>query len=163
MTTDKLVTAVKGSGFSAEKIELGKKVHLSHFSDRGVVQKREFPPIEESAGLFPSGSIGEMRFVELLRTEGTIETAYRFGGFGTECMRLALGYEEFLIQLTPKAWDFSAALFAIETGFEVVMDPLGEQIDYSDWEVKPVNPLLICAPEHRERLLEALPRSIIGL
>jgi fructose-1,6-bisphosphatase/inositol monophosphatase family enzyme len=115
-------------------------------------------PLNECATLYFMGTGREATIVNHLKHSEVIDNGYRFGGFANDCSRLARGFEELLIQFSVKAWDFSASLFLEESGFETILDPLGERVSYSNWEVQHNNPLIACSPLHSERMIYEINR-----
>ena len=111
--------------------------------------------LRESAILFYSGKKGEMPLATYLRTQDIVDSVYRFGGFASDCTRLARGYEQGEIQFSLRPWDLSAALIAEEAGLSVVMDPLGTQTKLKDWRLRDTNPALLIAPGLEKELLKA--------
>lgn len=166
----RLVAAVYANIPTAQlfRAEAGNGVYVSDLSsepgqalNRRRLQRNGFPPLSESAVLFYTGKLGEMRIVEALRREAMIETAYRFGGFANDCSRLAQGFEDAMIQFYAKVWDFPAALFSAEAGLGVLCDPLGKAKKLSDWQVQMENPVLIAAEEHLSALLTFSRKALI--
>ncbi|MCB0338139.1 MAG: hypothetical protein KDD53_00980 [Bdellovibrionales bacterium] len=118
--------------------------------------KPQDKPLRECALLFYASSGEEMLTVRSLREKGKIETAYRFGGFANDCVRLAEGKEELLLQYKASAWDATATLFASEAGFEVLFDPKGSRARFMDWSIKQNNPVLIAPVELIDELIQEL-------
>ncbi len=118
------------------------------FSISGVVSERcRLPAIEpvemsQAALLFFAGKGGELDAVMKLRQQSSLENYYRFGGFGNDCMRLALNYEQVQIQYSVKAWDLPAALLQKSVGCQVLIDPFGESIEIADYRPRLENPLI---------------------
>ncbi|MBX7144062.1 MAG: hypothetical protein K1X79_06400 [Oligoflexia bacterium] len=121
-------------------------------NERRQLLRQSFPALRDSAVLFYTGELGEMRIVEALRRDGLIETAYRYGGFANDCARLALGYEDAIIQFYAKVWDFPAVLFTAEAGLSVSCNPLEENKLLHDWAVRMDNMVIISAEAQRTYL-----------
>ena len=81
---------------------------------------------------------------------------YRFGGFASDCARLAAGLDQIQIQFSVKPWDFSATLFSREVGLQIVCDPLGKRVMFDDWRIAPENPLISCPPLLVDELLKVI-------
>lgn len=97
--------------------------------------------ISQAGMLFFISRYGEAALVEFLRKNDAVENIYRFGGFASDCARLALGYEQIQLQFAVRPWDFSAVLLAAEAGCEVFCDPLGRRIPLKQWAIEPNNPI----------------------
>jgi len=96
--------------------------------------------LKQAGMLFFISPYGEAPVVEFLRRHHAVENIYRFGGFASDCARLAQGYEQIQLQFAVKPWDFSAVLLAAEAGCEVFGDPLGRRIRLKDWRLDSNNP-----------------------
>ena len=140
-----LFTAVQGEGVWIKLIS----------SDQTAVpplkQRQKLCPnipssLRECGVLFFPGSRGEVSIVERLRTRNVVENMYRFGGFASDCARLAFGHEQIQIQFSVKAWDFSASLFVREVGLQVICDPLNQRIPFDQWRISHENPVISCPP-----------------
>jgi fructose-1,6-bisphosphatase/inositol monophosphatase family enzyme len=108
--------------------------------------------------LFFISQFGEASVVEYLRKQNAIENIYRFGGFASDCARLAQGYEQIQIQFAVKPWDFAAVLLAAEAGCEVFCDPLKRRVPLKQWRIEHNNPVVTVASKGRTALFELLDR-----
>lgn len=104
------------------------------------------PELKQAGMLFFISQLGEAAIVEFLRKENAVENIYRFGGFASDCARLAQGYEQIHLQFTVKPWDFAAVLLAVEAGCEVFCDPLNRRVPFKEWRIEANNPVVTLAP-----------------
>ncbi len=102
--------------------------------------------LSQAGMLFFISRYGEAAVVEFLRMNSAVENIYRFGGFASDCARLALSYEQIQLQFAVKPWDFSAVLLAAEAGCEVFCDPLGRRTPLRQWNIEANNPIVTLAP-----------------
>ncbi len=149
-------TARKGNGVRRQVLDLAKGEAPKPFIDRERLCPRLPQSLRECGVLFFPGSRGEVPLVERLRKHNIVENMYRFGGFASDCARLAAGYEQIQIQFSVKPWDFSATLLAREIGLEVMCDPLGNPTPIDKWSIAPENPLISCPPALMDELLQKL-------
>lgn len=149
-----LYTASKGHG--VYRVEVEPSSPLPSLSSRERIRFSEEPTLLDCAALFYSGVRGELQAIEHLRKNNLIENAYRFGGFANDCVRVARGYEQIHVQFSVRPWDLPAALFESESGFDVIMDPLGERIPLSDWKIKSQNPMIAAPASVSSKLVEEL-------
>jgi fructose-1,6-bisphosphatase/inositol monophosphatase family enzyme len=133
-----LFTAVDGQGAS-----------VTTFGDTWNVVEAErkliVPPcsdLKQAGMLFFISQCGEAPVVEFLRRKNAVENIYRFGGFASDCARIAQGFEQIQLQCTVKPWDFAAVLLAFEAGCEIFCDPLNRRIPLKQWRIEPNNPIL---------------------
>lgn len=110
--------------------------------------------MSESALLFFPGTEAELKIVHQFRDRGLIENTYRFGGFASDCMRIAEDYEQVQLQQRVKAWDFSAVAVPAALGLDVTVDPLGARVPLGEWRVAGSNPVLVSHPERTAWILE---------
>ena len=148
-----LFSAMRGAGVSLVKLDPLAAVRPAAFEERTFLKAAAPSTLSESIVLFYPGPKGELRFLEYLKVRGLIENAYRFGGFANDCTRLAQGLEQIQVEFQPKAWDFSAALFNLEAGLEIVVDPAGEASPVQDWVVQYEAPILSAGPAVMPELL----------
>jgi fructose-1,6-bisphosphatase/inositol monophosphatase family enzyme len=151
-----IFTATSGGGTYRQVIDLRQKGSLKRVQDRELLTPRIPESLRECGVLFFPGAHGEVPLVAKLRTGNVVENMYRFGGFASDCARLAAGYEQIQIQFSVKAWDFSATLFAREVGLQILCDPLGKKIYFDDWKIALENPLISCPAGLFPGLLEAI-------
>ncbi len=137
-----LFTAVQGQGAFVtvfgdgwEVIQPKRKLRVQPCSDIG-----------QAGMLFFISRYGEAAVVEFLRQENAVENIYRFGGFASDCARLALGYEQIQLQFAVRPWDFSAVLLSAEAGCEVFCDPLVRRTPLKQWSIESNNPIVTFAP-----------------
>ncbi|MFN4894932.1 MAG: inositol monophosphatase family protein [Pseudomonadota bacterium] len=114
--------------------------------------------LKQAGMLFFISQFGEASVVEYLRKQNAIENIYRFGGFASDCARLAQGYEQIQIQFAVKPWDFAAVLLAAEAGCEVFCDPLKRRVPLKQWRIEHNNPVVTVASKGRTALFELLDR-----
>jgi fructose-1,6-bisphosphatase/inositol monophosphatase family enzyme len=112
--------------------------------------------------LYFMGQGREGPVVESLKLAGSVENAYRFGGFANDTVRLAQGFEDIQLQLSVKPWDFAATLFPQESGFKTIMDPFRNRIRYEDWVIAEENPVLVAPSGLMDELLDLIGRCLIG-
>jgi fructose-1,6-bisphosphatase/inositol monophosphatase family enzyme len=115
--------------------------------------------LKDCALIFFTGEGGEARIAQMLKQQGHIETAFRFGGFANDCSRLVDGCEEIQMQTTVRPWDFSAVLLTQEYGLETIVDPLGKPAPFPEWKLEINNPILT-APQNLISALHALIQAI---
>lgn len=151
-----LFSARKGFGVRREVLDLAGKQQPRKYSEREALKPVMPRSLRECGVLFFPGSHGEVPIVERLRTGNVVENMYRFGGFASDCARLAAGSEQIQIQFSVKPWDFSATLFTREVGLQIVCDPLGKATPIDRWEIAAENPLIACPPLLVEELLSAV-------
>lgn len=137
--------------------------HISIVPDL-LKRKRLKPKIDQSlsqcAVLFYPSTEGEGEIVDYLKARSLIEVPFRFGSFASDSTRLAQGFEQIQIQFKVKAWDSPALLFANETGFEIVFEPLGTAQRFSQWEVKVENPVVVAPPHLMDDLIGYMKASV---
>lgn len=105
----------------------------------------EHSSLKDAGMLFFISPLGEAGVVEFLRVHNAVENIYRFGGFASDCSRLAQGYEQVQLQFLVKPWDFPAVLLAAEAGCEVLCDPLDRRIPLEQWRLESNNPIVAIA------------------
>ena len=125
-------------------------------NDRRKLPNLPAVEMEQSALLFFAGKAGELDSVLKLRKHANLENYYRFGGFGNDCMRVALNLEQAQLQYSVKVWDLAAALLPGSVGAEVILDPLGSQVRIQDYKPQLENPLLISNSQIVSSLLEII-------
>jgi fructose-1,6-bisphosphatase/inositol monophosphatase family enzyme len=146
-----LFTAVSGQGCYASEPDLS--LQLGHqVISRRRLQVKELDSLSSAGMLFFISSQREARVVEHLKVRNAVENIYRFGGFASDCVRLAQGYEQVQLQFQVKPWDFSAVLLAQEAGVDVWVDPLGDRSPLSDWRIQDNNPIVSVVPGVRTEL-----------
>lgn len=148
-----LFSAYRGRGATMAKLDEQWRIPLNQ--ERPIIRAARMEKLSEAAATIYSGRLGEVEFVQYLNSNKLIDTFYRFGSFANDCTRLARGFEQLQIHLSPRAWDLPAALIAAEAGCSVIMDPFAGASDLSDWPVAMANPLIVVAPG-----LEAQIRAI---
>lgn len=151
-----LYLAVRGVGCFRRSFDELDNAAIASFLENPRYHKLVLSPpanLNECAVLFYPGASGELGVIGKLRQQDLIENAYRFGGFANDCCRLAEGSEQVQVQFSVKPWDLPAALFPLEAGLSVVMDPLGKRVPFSEWEIVPNNPLIICPEKFQKELL----------
>lgn len=153
-----LFTAVRGQGVRAVTLP-DPAVPPPRFQTRPRVRGSAASVLRESVMLYFMGQGREGPLVEALKLSGTVENAYRFGGFANDCVRLAQGLEDIQFQLSVKPWDFAATLFPHETGFTTIMDPLNRRVPYDQWDIAEENPVLVAPPGLVDELVAALDRA----
>jgi fructose-1,6-bisphosphatase/inositol monophosphatase family enzyme len=154
-----LFSARVGSGVRAISVHDQRSVEdMPHFSQRMALHVPESPKkLQEAVLLFHIGSRGEGAFLDSLRTQRTCLNYYRFGGFANDCIRLAQGKEDLLLQLSIKPWDLAAALFPLEIGYGVTLwTHLKGFVSLLDWDVQMENPLFIAPPHLKEEFGQLL-------
>ena len=151
-----LFTAIHGEGVRRQMLNLESEEPPLPFLQRQALTPAIPAKLRECGVLFFPGSRGEVPLVERLRTGNVVENMYRFGGFASDCARLAAGYEQIQIQFSVKAWDFPATLFAREVGLQILCDPKGTKTYFDEWKIALENPIISCPPALLEKLLKAL-------
>jgi myo-inositol-1(or 4)-monophosphatase len=128
---------------------LGQGTFVTTFSDDWTTvvseQKLLAAPcagLQQAGMLFFISHYGEASVVEFLRKSNAVENIYRFGGFASDCARLAQSFEQIQLQFAAKPWDFSAVLLAAEAGCEVFCDPLNRRVPLRQWRIEPNNPIV---------------------
>ncbi len=137
-----LFVAVAGEGI--------KVTELGDSGERNQPERSLLVPecrnLKEAGMLFFISQLGEAAVVEFMRKEHAIENIYRFGGFASDCARMAQGFEQIHLQFQVKPWDFSAVLLAAEAGCEVFCDPLKRRVPLQQWRIEANNPIVTIAP-----------------
>jgi myo-inositol-1(or 4)-monophosphatase len=153
-----LFTAVKGQG-----------TFVTTFGEDWAVVESERKLIapactdmKQAGMLFFISPYGEAPVVEFLRRHHAVENIYRFGGFASDCARLAQGYEQIQLQFVVKPWDFSAVLLSAEAGCEVFCDPLGRRTPLNDWRLESNNPIVTLPAGTSGAFFELLDRMKQG-
>jgi len=153
-----LYSAVRGQGvYCIADTELDQA--LPQLFSRPRLQAFQDLRLRDCAALFYTGQRGEMPLVQALRGADAIDTAYRFGGFASDCTRLTRGLEQIQIQFHLKPWDLSASLFPIEAGYAAIFDPLGAKVDYLDWQLAARNPILIAPKQALGEIMQFIQRN----
>lgn len=148
-----LFSAVRGRGTRRQRLNLVAGEKPLAFESRELLKPTLPQELRQCGVLFFPGARGEVPMVEKLRTGNVVENMYRFGGFASDCARLAAGLEQVQIQFSVKAWDFPATLLMREAGLQVVCDPCGTPAFFDDWKISLENPLITCPPLLVEELL----------
>jgi 3'-phosphoadenosine 5'-phosphosulfate (PAPS) 3'-phosphatase len=143
LPTRTLFTALLGEGAFMCHTDLPSFEDLTPLELRKRLKVEAPKSLSQSAVLFDGRCDSEARFVEYLKRENMIETAYHFGGFGNDCSRLAQDLEQVLIRPLSRAWDLPAVLLPLEAGLDVIMDPLGAWMNFEQWRISDHNPVLI--------------------
>ena len=143
-----LTSAIRGLGCYQILFKEGQNLSdlLPQLSTRKKLSVEKAGELSDGAILFHSFTGEELPLVSIMMKNKVVETAYRFGGFANDCQRLAQGLEQVQIQYTVKAWDFSATLFEVEAGLQVICDPINNPTPFEDWKVKPMNPVIAAHP-----------------
>ena len=153
----KLYTAVRGEGTYEVEVDFS---NLGALSTRRKLIPDGVEHLVNAGVLFYLGTLGEGKVMQLMRDTNAIENMYRFGGFASDCARLARGTEQVSVQFAVKPWDFTGALLSSEAGLNVYMDPLKRRVPLDAWRIEMNNPIIITHPSvERElfALLEKLP------
>lgn len=153
-----LFTAIRGQGVRAVLLP-NPALPAPRLQTRPVLRGSPATALRESVMLYFMGQGREGPLVESLKLSGTVENAYRFGGFANDCVRLAQGLEDIQFQLSVKPWDFAATLFPHETGFRTLMDPLNRRVAYDEWDIAEENPVLVAPPSLMDELLTIIDRA----
>jgi myo-inositol-1(or 4)-monophosphatase len=131
----------------------GQGVSVTEFGDNSEVTKparalvaRSCSDLKQAGMLFFISQLGEAAVVEFLRREHAVENIYRFGGFASDCARMAQGLEQIHLQFQVKPWDLSAVLLAAEAGCDVFCDPLNRRVPLKQWSIEANNPIVTIAP-----------------
>lgn len=154
----RLFTAVKGEGVYEVEIDFQ---DLSRMSERRKLVAAGVEKLVHAGVLFYLGTLGESSVMQLMRNENAIENMYRFGGFASDCSRLARGSEQVSVQFAVKPWDFTGVLLSSEAGLNVFLDPLKGRVPLGEWKIRMNNPVIITHPSVQNELfalLEKLPR-----
>lgn len=161
----RVTAAVFGNIVSGElyTAAVGKGTHVSSLGEREVVTRqlkiKEPPTLRDCGVLFYPGKRGELKLVEYLHINNLVDTFFRFGGFASDCTRLANGYEQILIQLSIKPWDAVAALFPVEAGATAIFDPEGGAYELAEWNLVDTNPVVICPKNIRGELVAIIKKA----
>ena len=151
-----IFTAMIGGGVYRQVLNLRENAALLPLEQRELLMPKIPQSLRECGVLFFPGAHGEVPLVAKLRTGNVVENMYRFGGFASDCARLAAGSEQIQIQFSVKAWDFPATLFAREVGLQILCDPMGKKIYFDDWKITLENPIITCPPNLFPGLLQAI-------
>jgi fructose-1,6-bisphosphatase/inositol monophosphatase family enzyme len=117
--------------------------------------------LTDSAMLFYISHYGEGSFLDMLKQQQVFANFYRFGGFANDCIRLATGREDLLMQLSIKPWDLAASLLPSELGFEVNLWNGSKFVELSDWDVQANNPLFIAPPHLKGEFSDLLEEFLL--
>jgi fructose-1,6-bisphosphatase/inositol monophosphatase family enzyme len=150
---NRLFTAVRGEGVYEVDIDLKDQ---SALATRRRLVATPCEKLEHAGVLFYLGTLGESKVMQLLRNENSIENMYRFGGFASDCARLARGTEQVSVQFSVKPWDFSGVLLCKEAGLQVYLDPLARKIPLEEWKIEMNNPCIIVQPSIEKELFSVL-------
>ena len=153
-----LYTAIAEVGTFSIRGEFEQLRSLASPLERKRLVQDEFPKLADSAMLFYTGK-EEMELLSHLKEHNYLETAYRFGSFANDSVRLAEGHEQIQLQFRVYPWDLAAVLFPLGAGYRAVLDPLGSAEELSQWEIKENNPVVIAAPEVMDALLGYLSEA----
>lgn len=128
---------------------VGQGAYVTTFGDNWKVIEAErqliapqCSDLKQAGMLFFISQFGEAPVVEFLRKKNAVENIYRFGGFASDCARIAQGYEQIQLQCSVKPWDFTAVLLAAEAGCEIFCDPLHRRVPLKQWRIESNNPIL---------------------
>lgn len=161
--TRTLFSAISGNGSYILEHDLRTCPPLPEIHTRRKLQINPQKDFSEAAVLFYPGVKGELRALEQLRRDHAVETAYRFGGFGNDCSRLAQDFEQASIQFLCKPWDFPALLLATEAGVVVRFPDLtkpGVWHTLETYQVLPENPMVTGHPALIDKLCAAVTETI---
>lgn len=147
-----LFTAIKGAGTWSLPIRPNET--LPSLQERKQLLVEAQGSLGQAAFLFFPGKGGELQLVEHLKGNHIIDNAYRFGGFASDCVRLACGREQIHFQSAVKPWDLSAALLESEAGLSVTIDPLGAACPLYDWVISANNPVFASVKAFHGQLLQ---------
>jgi fructose-1,6-bisphosphatase/inositol monophosphatase family enzyme len=152
----RIFTAIVTQGVRTAPVDLFSEAPISPFLSRSQLTPAMPESLRQCGVLFFPGARGEVPLVQSLRSKNIVENMYRFGGFASDTVRLAQGFEQIQIQFSVKAWDFSATLFTQETGYQTICDPLGRKVNIAEWKISAENPLISAPYLLTESLFEAL-------
>lgn len=157
-----LFTAIRGTGtFKCQQDLLScEDIKPLKLRRRLLLEKAE--DLTSSAVLFDGRALFSGQCAGSLKVQGIVETSYKFGGFANDCARLAQGFEQIMLNLIPKAWDFASTLLAAEAGLQVLVDPLGQAMDYQQWQIASLNPVLIAHGDVIDTLLKKIKKEAGG-
>jgi fructose-1,6-bisphosphatase/inositol monophosphatase family enzyme len=153
----RMYLAVRGEGTYVRTFDAA----LSNSSPWQRLAPQQCTSLSQAGMLFFISPLGEAKIVEHLRRENAIENIYRFGGFASDCTRIASGYEQIQLQFMVKPWDFSGVLIAAEAGSDVICDPLNRRVPLEQWRIEPNNPTLVLPRGLSEsffKILERMPQ-----
>lgn len=151
----RLYTAVKGEGTYEVEVDFS---DLSSLSKRRRLRADPVERLVHAGVLFYLGTLGEGRVMQLMRNENAIENMYRFGGFASDCARLARGSEQVSVQFAVKPWDFTGVLLSAEAGLNIYLDPLNQKIPLESWKIQMNNPIISTHPSIDTELFELLEK-----
>ena len=151
----RLYTAVKGEGTYEVDVDFS---DLSTLGNRRRLRSEPVERLVHAGVLFYLGTLGEGKVMQLMRNENAIENMYRFGGFASDCARLARGSEQVSVQFAVKPWDFSGVLLSAEAGLNIYLDPLGDKIPLDSWKIQMNNPIISTHPSIDRELFELLEK-----
>jgi myo-inositol-1(or 4)-monophosphatase len=151
----RLYTAVKGEGTYEAEVDFS---DLSSLQNRRRLRAEPIQRLEHAGVLFYLGTLGEGKVMQLMRNENAIENMYRFGGFASDCARLARGSEQASVQFAVKPWDFTGVLLSAEAGVNIYLDPLGQRVPLDRWKIKMNNPIISAQPSIEEELFSLLEK-----
>jgi fructose-1,6-bisphosphatase/inositol monophosphatase family enzyme len=149
----KIFTAVQGEGTYEAEVDFS---DLSKLSERRRLKAEGVERLVNAGVLFYLGTLGEGKVMQLMRDTNAIENMYRFGGFASDCARLARGTEQVSVQFAVKPWDFTGVLLSSEAGLNVYMDPLTRRTPLSQWKIERNNPVIITHPSVERELFALL-------
>lgn len=116
--TESLVwTATRGGGCTVTQLPaLSAASKITPIAARDRVMATTAPRLRECGVLFYPGRRGELDLLNKLRTRDLVDGCYRYGGFASDCTRIARAREHILLQFSLKPWDLVAGLIATEAG-----------------------------------------------
>jgi myo-inositol-1(or 4)-monophosphatase len=151
----RLYTAVKGEGTFEVDVDFS---DLTTLRNRKRLRAQPVERLVHAGVLFYLGTLGEGKVMQLMRNENAIENMYRFGGFASDCARLARGSEQVNVQFAVKPWDFTGVLLSAEAGLNIYLDPLQQKVPLNSWKIQMNNPLISTHPSIEQELFDLLEK-----
>jgi fructose-1,6-bisphosphatase/inositol monophosphatase family enzyme len=153
-----LYSALRGAGCFRLRCEPIIQKGLPELDQRERLNPKLDLPLRDCAMLFYTGEDKEAETMRDLRKRKIIDVGFRFGGFANDASRIAQGLEQIQLQYKVKAWDVPATLFAEETGYAVIFDPIDTALNTQQWCIQQENPVLIAPPQYVDSLMPTIKR-----